>query len=364
MKVQNSVQIGKAKKLVQNKWWDNDCNIAKQAKYCKLCEYRAKNSQSNFNEYLLLKRSFKNLCRAKQLQSEKCWRDELLRNRTNPKTFWSCIKNANNVHFINSDSDAKNISLSAQWFIYFKTLFKDTYEDKEIEQGIFETLYQYHECELLDSEINNEETYPKQCYIMLKRLDEAGHVTWVTHVKNLLYQYGFGYVWIVNEVGNQALFKQTFTQRLKDCAYQTTFDDIRSSSKSLTYMLYKSALKPESYLSLPLPYMQKCMLSNFHCSSHLLMIEKGRHLGFDCEYRFCAYCHRNSIYVIENEIHFLIACPMYNDTDNYFKQEWLDTDVTEQLFISIMSDSKTDSIFSLSRFLVNAFELRELLNAG
>ena len=35
--------------------------------------------------------------------------------------------------------------------------------------------------------------YPKQCYIMLKRLDEVGKITWASHVKEMLYKYGFGY---------------------------------------------------------------------------------------------------------------------------------------------------------------------------
>ena len=164
----------------------------------------------------------------------------------------------------------------------------------------------------------------------------------VTHVKHLLYQYGFGYVWIVNEVGNQALFIQNFTQRLKECAYQSTFDDIGSSSKALTYKLYKSAIEPESHLSLPLSYIQKRMLSNLRWSSHVL--SRGRHLDIDREYRFCAYCHRNCVYVILNEIHFLIICHVYNNfREKYFKQEWLDMDVSndrEQLFIRITSDPK------------------------
>ena len=29
--------------------------------------------------------------------------------------------------------------------------------------------------------------YPKQCYIMLKRLDEVGKITWASHVKEMLY---------------------------------------------------------------------------------------------------------------------------------------------------------------------------------
>ena len=35
--------------------------------------------------------------------------------------------------------------------------------------------------------------YPKQCYIMLRRLQMGGRLTWCSKVKNMLFQYGFGY---------------------------------------------------------------------------------------------------------------------------------------------------------------------------
>ena len=44
--------------------------------------------------------------------------------------------------------------------------------------------------------------YPKQCYIMLCSLSNAGKFTWATHVRTLLYKYGFGYVCGANTVGN------------------------------------------------------------------------------------------------------------------------------------------------------------------
>ena len=44
--------------------------------------------------------------------------------------------------------------------------------------------------------------YPKQCYMMLYRLDQAERKTWATHVRTLLYKFGFGYAWISQEVGN------------------------------------------------------------------------------------------------------------------------------------------------------------------
>ena len=44
--------------------------------------------------------------------------------------------------------------------------------------------------------------YPKQAYLMLKRLDEGGKTTWASQIKSILFRFGFGYVWISQDVGN------------------------------------------------------------------------------------------------------------------------------------------------------------------
>ena len=58
--------------------------------------------------------------------------------------------------------------------------------------------------------------YPKHCYLLLRRLDECGRNTWATKVKHLLFENGFGYVWINNGVGNSSHFLKCFKQRLID----------------------------------------------------------------------------------------------------------------------------------------------------
>ena len=44
--------------------------------------------------------------------------------------------------------------------------------------------------------------YPKQCYLILKSLDDCNRITWATRVRNLLCRYGFGYVWVAQGVGD------------------------------------------------------------------------------------------------------------------------------------------------------------------
>ena len=62
--------------------------------------------------------------------------------------------------------------------------------------------------------------YPKQCYILLYRLDQAERKTWATHVRILLYKFGFGYAWISQEIGNAVNFIRLLTERVKDCCKQ------------------------------------------------------------------------------------------------------------------------------------------------
>ena len=50
---------------------------------------------------------------------------------------------------------------------------------------------------------------------MLKGSDDIGRNTWASSVKHLLYIHGFGYVWLVQDVGNVDMFLFNFKDGLK-----------------------------------------------------------------------------------------------------------------------------------------------------
>lgn len=58
---------------------------------------------------------------------------------------------------------------------------------------------------------------------MLKLLDESGKIAWESHIKSMLFHFGFGYVWISQEVGNSKYLLYLFSERLKDCHSQDWF---------------------------------------------------------------------------------------------------------------------------------------------
>ena len=203
--------------------------------------------------------------------------------------------------------------------------------------------------------------YPKQCYIMLKRLDEVGKITWASHVKEMLYKYGFGYVWIAQDVGNSKQLLGLFTQRLKDCFLQDWFAKINESSKAEHYKCFKSLLDVEKYLYIDLSFRYRNALAKFRCSSHSLMIEKGRHTDLDRLYRNCPLCIQRNVYILEDEYHFLMVCPEYEDLRYNFFPENMLTNVNLNKFYSFMTSKNEHVITSLAKYLFHAFQKRKSL---
>lgn len=201
--------------------------------------------------------------------------------------------------------------------------------------------------------------YPKHCYLMLKRLHESGRKTWAGNIKEMLFQFGFGYVWISHDVGDDLNFINMFKQRLFDCYSQNWHNAVDSSPKALHYKYFKTLLNVERYLSLDLAYKYRRAFSNFRCSCHNLMIEKGRHIGIDRDLRYCFHCLKTNIYVIEDEYHFFFECSLYNNIRAvYFKDTWLHHH-SHHLFYSLMSSTIINEVISIAKYIYYAMNVRK-----
>ena len=97
-------------------------------------------------------------------------------------------------------------------------------------------------CKIIHME---DKRYPKQCYNMLKSLDNMGRIIWASRIKNLLFENGFGIVCINEYVGDVNQFLSKFQQRLKDCAQQNWTAKVNNSSRCQFYKHFKSLLTPE-----------------------------------------------------------------------------------------------------------------------
>ena len=84
---------------------------------------------------------------------------------------------------------------------------------------------------------------------MLKDLDDQGRRTWATDIRNMLYRYGFGHVWMNQGVGDTTAFINAFYQRVRGCAMQEWNASRANSSKLKFYNQVKTELGFELYLT-------------------------------------------------------------------------------------------------------------------
>ena len=127
--------------------------------------------------------------------------------------------------------------------------------------------------------------YLNKCYKLLRNLDESGRITWASKVKNLLFRNGFGYVWHVEDVGDQTLFMKTVKQRLINKHDWSTV--IAESGKTRHYRFIMPELKVANYIKYDIPLKFRISLSKLRCSVHNLNVETGRQRGFIYEQRLC-----------------------------------------------------------------------------
>ena len=105
-------------------------------------------------------------------------------------------------------------------------------------------------------------------------------------------------------------------QRIRDQFVQSFFADINRNIRLQKYCTFKCEFSYENYLSI-LNVKERNALCKFRCSGHNLMIERGRHLNIERNLRICQFCNSG---LIEDEYHFLLACPFYRDLrKKYFK---------------------------------------------
>ena len=57
---------------------------------------------------------------------------------------------------------------------------------------------------------------PMNCDQIFKSLDKIDRITWITSIKQLLYRFGFGIVWLSHGVEDPELFLTNFKLQLKD----------------------------------------------------------------------------------------------------------------------------------------------------
>ena len=107
-----------------------------------------------------------------------------------------------------------------------------------------------------------------------------------------------------------------------DISTQEWHSDITENRKLDTYILYKSELSFETYLSIDIMPKHRISLSRFRCMNHNLAIEMMRPTHSK-EDSICKFGYTNlGSYVVEDDFHFVLLCPLYNHIRSHYIQKY------------------------------------------
>jgi hypothetical protein len=197
----------------------------------------------------------------------------------------------------------------------------------------------------------------KKVYNNLK-LDDQNNLTyknrnWVSQIKQILNEHGFGYVWLSQKLDNTTL--QLIKQRIFDNYYQKWYSEINNSSKLKTYAIFKHEFKREKYLDTIKENYLKTALAKFRVSAHQLAIETGRYTNIPQNERLCKSCNMQSI---ETEYHFLLVCPKYRTIRSKFFKSYYCHWPSLNKFENIMCSSSKNTLYNLAKFIFSANKIR------
>ena len=192
------------------------------------------------------------------------------------------------------------------------------------------------------------------CYNHMLDLDRKNIYCWVTEVKNLLFSFGYGNVWLKQSVDDEPAFLASFWQRVLDINRQMWKTKITMMPKLSLYGEYKSDNCFEFYITHVPSKHHRVQLTRFRCCSFSLQIHTGRINNTPRESRICTFCNLNKI---EDEFHFLMICPLYNELRSLYLPRKLCAYPSKENFIKLLNSKEKLVLHKLCLFLKNAKQL-------
>lgn len=183
-------------------------------------------------------------------------------------------------------------------------------------------------------------------------------VNWVSKIKNLLERIGFPDIWMFPSSVNIDKFIAILRVRLRDLYISQWREGMHFRTSLILYRELKSTFETSFYLLKMNNRKYRNTLAKFRLSSHCLAIETGRHRNIERSARKCNFCTLDEI---EDEYHFVLICPYYNDLRRIYIKRYFYTRPSMYKFINLLNTTKLKDLNNLAKFLINAFKLRENL---
>ena len=175
---------------------------------------------------------------------------------------------------------------------------------------------------------------------------------------------------------------KSLLQNIYSCLWNDFMSNQTCDDKLRTYAKFKTEFELENYI-ISVPFARRRDFTKLRISSHQLAIEKGRHKPLpqrdDIKCNFCAHVKENCTCnrfkynrlchfcdVVEDENHFMLKCPIYNQTrselfDKISQNHTFDLSIDDQCFINLMNYSNGDTELAqlICDFVNTCFQLRK-----
>ena len=198
----------------------------------------------------------------------------------------------------------------------------------------------------------------KDSYSMQLQWVDHSHRCWLTGVRDILFNYGFGEVWLNQGPGDLNMFKSLLKQRCKDFGFQEWEMKVNSMNRLRFYRLFKSNFDQEPYIDKLEPRM-KSLIANLRCTGLPLSVITGVYYN-KLEYDIC-YCALCNCDLIENEYHFIMECKtLLNVRKKYFSQYYW-SNPTLSKYINLMQRTDKYCLLKIAKYTEDALTLRKTL---
>lgn len=153
--------------------------------------------------------------------------------------------------------------------------------------------------------------------------------------------------YIINELRKHLNLKDK--QNWLDKLWDDSGNEINGNKLRL-YREFKKDIFTETYVTSPMSFAHKKHLAMLRCGSLPLEIELGRRTNVPLEERICKLCNNENI---ENEVHVLLECPLYDDIRHPLLEYLHDTDLTVlQKYYLILSKPELQALIGKCIFRI------------
>ena len=186
--------------------------------------------------------------------------------------------------------------------------------------------------------------------IVYYNMFNSSEQNWATTIKQILFETGYGFVWLNQNISNEKLFLNQFEERCKDMHMQQCVHDIENSGRCRIYKEIKQSYKLELYLKCNIRSSLRIYLARFRLSSHRFLIERGRWMKPKIELpnRICTFCNDKDI---QDEYHIVPKCVHFHILRIKFINKYYYVRPSMYKFQQLMNTRKKREYFRLMLFV-------------